>query len=164
APQRLPRGGGRNGAPRRVWKRLGARARLVEEVSCFALLDSGDATDLEQRDARGELEHQGLAGLRHGGEERRDPPAVSHPFRRVAPCDASARSLVPACRLAALAGLIEVMGEETCVHDGRSSVNCKQGARDGGMGSAPAIQKLCAVGDLLRERMPEGALSRRLAG
>ncbi|MGH8722037.1 MAG: hypothetical protein ACREU4_08635, partial [Burkholderiales bacterium] len=32
------------------------------------------------------------------------------------------------------------------------------------MGSAPAIQKLCAVGDLLREGMPEGALTRRLGG
>src|SRR3989441_3340099 len=36
-------------------------------------------------------EHQGLAGLRNGGEERGDPTAVSHPIRRVTACDASAR-------------------------------------------------------------------------
>ena len=54
-----------------VLKALGDRARLVEEVPGLTLLDSGDAADLEQRDAGGELEHQGLAGLRNGGEERR---------------------------------------------------------------------------------------------
>ena len=40
----------------------------------------------------------------------------------------------------------------------------EQGSRDGGVGSASAIQKLCAVGDLLGERMPEGVLTRRLGG
>ncbi len=95
-----------------VLKSLGDRARLVEEAPCLTLLDSGDAADLEQRDARGELEHQGLAGLRNGGEERGDPTAVSHPIRRVTACDASARLLVPACRLETLARLIEVVGEE----------------------------------------------------
>ena len=95
-----------------VVKPLGDRARLVEELPCLTLLDSGDAADLEQRDARGEPEHQGLAGLRDAGEERGDPTAVSHPIGRVTACDASARLLVPACRLEALAGLVEVMGEE----------------------------------------------------
>ncbi len=147
-----------------VLKSLGDRARLVEEAPCLTLLDSGDAADLEQRDARGELEHQGLAGLRNGGEERGDPTAVSHPIRRVTACDASARLLVPACRLEALAGLIEVMGEERGVRRGRRSVDREQGSRDGGVGPAPAIQKLCAVGDLLREGMPEGVLTRRLGG
>ena len=47
---------------------------------------------------------------------------------------------------------------------GRRSVDREQGSRDGGVGSAPAIQKLCAVGDLLREGMPEGVLTRRLGG
>jgi len=93
-------------------KSLGDRVRLVEEAPCLTLLDSGDAADLEQRDARGELEHQGLTGLRNGGEERGDPTAVSHPIRRVTACDASARLLVPACRLETLARLIEVVGEE----------------------------------------------------
>src|SRR5881409_1261795 len=95
-----------------VLKSLGDRARLVEEAPGLTLLDSGDAADFEQRDARGELEHQGLAGLRNGGEERGDPTAVSHPIRRVTACDASARLLVPTSRLEVLAGLIEVMGEE----------------------------------------------------
>ena len=52
-----------------------------------------------------------VSGLRNGGESG-DPTAVSHPIRRVTACDAAARLLVPACRLEALAGLIEVMGEE----------------------------------------------------
>src|SRR5262249_28294458 len=84
-------------------------------------------------------------------------------FRRVTARHASARLLVPACRLEALAGLVEVMGEETGVRHGRSSVNGEQGSRDGGVDSAPAVQKLRAVGDLLRERVPEGAVRRRLA-
>src|SRR3989441_12727304 len=109
-------------------------------------------------------EHQGLAGLRNGGEERGDPTAVSHPIRRVTACDASARLLVPTCRLEVLAGLIEVMGEERGVRSGRRSVDREQGSRDGGGGSAPSIQKLCAVRDLLREGMPEGVLTRRLGG
>jgi hypothetical protein len=71
---------------------------------------------------------------------------------------------VPACRLETLAGLIEVMGEERGVHGGRGPVDGEQGARDGGVGSAPAILKLGAVADLLRERMPEGELTRRLGG
>ncbi len=103
-------------------------------------------------------------GTPDGGEERRDPTAVSHPIRRVIARDASARLLVPTCRLEALAGLIEVMGEERGVRSGRRSVDREQGSRDGGVGSAPAIQKLCAVGDLLREGMPEGMLTRRLRG
>src|SRR3989449_2152866 len=56
------------------------------------------------------------------------------------------------------------MGEERGVRSGRRSVDREQGSRDGGVGSAPAIQKLCAVGDLLREGMPEGVLTRRLGG
>src|SRR4029450_12538946 len=66
-----------------VLKSLGDRACLVEEVPCLALLDSGEAADLEQRDARRELEHQGLAGFRHGGEERGDATGVPHPIRAV---------------------------------------------------------------------------------
>ena len=88
--------------------------------------------------------------------------AVSRPIRRVIACDASTRPLVPACRLEALAGLVEVMGEERRVRGGRRPVDGEQGARDGAVGSAPAIQKLCAVGDLLRKRMAEGVLTRRL--
>src|SRR5262249_54417497 len=61
---------------------FGDHARLVEEVACLALLDSGEAADLEPRDARGELQHQGLARLRNGGEERGDPTAVPRPLRR----------------------------------------------------------------------------------
>src|SRR5260370_30196104 len=128
------------------------------------MLDAGDGAALAQRDARGELEHQGLAGLRRGGEGGGAPRAVSPPVRRVTACDASARLLVPACRLETLAGLIEVMGEERGVHGGRGPVDGEQGAGDGGVGSAPAIQKLCAVADLLRERMAEGELTRRLGG
>src|SRR5439155_27286670 len=126
----------------------GHGARLVEEAPRLTRLDSGDAADLEQRDARGELEHQGLAGLRNGGEERGDPTAVSHPIRRVTACNASARLLVPTCRLQALAGLVEVMGEEGGVRSRIRFVDREQGSRDGGVGPAPAIQKLCAVGDL----------------
>ena len=86
-----------------------------------------------------ELEHQGLAGLRNGAEERDDPTAVSRPFRRVTACDASARLLVPACRLEGLAGLVEVMSQELGVRRSGRSVDDEQGARDGGVGAAPAI-------------------------
>src|SRR5204862_6109922 len=113
---------------------------------------------------RGELEHQGLTGLRNGGEERGDPTAVSHPICRVAACDATARLFVPACRLETLARLIEVVGEERGVRSNVRWVDREQGSRDGGMGSAAAIQKLRAVGDLLGEGMPEGVLARRLGG
>src|SRR5207245_7870126 len=111
-----------------VGKSLGDRARLVEEAPCLTLIDSGDAADLEQRDARGELEHQGVTGLRNGGEERGDPTAVSHPVRRVAACDASARLLVPACRLETLASLIEVVGEERGVRSDFRCVDREQGS------------------------------------
>ena len=47
---------------------------------------------------------------------------------------------------------------------GRGSVDREQGSRDGGVGSAPAIQKLCAIGDFLREGMPEGVLTPRPGG
>src|SRR5262245_33521159 len=90
--------------------------------------------------------------------------AVSRPVGRVTAGDASTRLLVPACRLETLPGLIEVMGEERGVRSHRRSVNRQQGSRDGGVDSAPAIQKLCAVGDLLREGMPEGVLSQKLSG
>jgi hypothetical protein len=147
-----------------VSQALGDRARLVEEIPRLTLLDAGEAADLEPRDARGELEHQGVARLRNRGEQRGDPPAVSHPVRRVAAGDASARVLVPAGRLEALAGLFEVMGEERGVRAGRRPVDGEQGARDGRVGSAPAIQQLGAVGHLLREGMPEGVVFRRLGG
>jgi hypothetical protein len=88
---------------------------------------------------------------------------VAHPIRRVTACDASARLLVPTCRLEALAGLIEVMGEERGVRTGRRSVDPEQGARDGRVGFAPAILKLCAIGDLLREGMREGTGTPRVA-
>src|SRR5256885_13698197 len=52
----------------------------------------------------------------------------------------------------------------TTLFRSRRSVDREQGSRDGGVGSAPSIQKLCAVGDLLREGMPEGVLTRRLGG
>ena len=71
---------------------------------------------------------------------------------------------MPPGRLEVLAGLIEVMREERGVRRGRRPVDREQRSRDGGVGSAPAIQKLCAVGDLLGEGMPEGVLMRRLAG
>src|SRR5256885_8685691 len=48
----------------------------------------------------------------------------------------------------------------TTLFRSRRSVDREQGSRDGGVGSAPSIQKLCAVGDLLREGMPEGVLTR----
>ncbi|MET0487445.1 MAG: hypothetical protein ABW216_17210 [Candidatus Rokuibacteriota bacterium] len=63
-----------------------------------------------------------------------------------------------------LAGLIEVMGEERGVRTRRRSMDREQRARDGGVGSLPAIQKLGSVGDLLREGMPERVLPRRLGG
>ena len=131
-----------------VVKSLGDRARLVEEALRLALLDARDAADLEQRDARGELERQGLAGLRNGGEKRGDPTAVPHPIRRVTARDASARLLVPARRLEVLAGLVEVMGEERGVRTGRGSVDREQGSRDGRVASG--------AGD------PEAACGRRL--
>src|SRR5207237_394861 len=68
--------------------------------------------DLEQRDARRELEHEGVAGLRKDGEELRDLPAVPRSIRRIATRDAPARMLVPARGLEALASLLEVTGEE----------------------------------------------------
>ena len=46
----------------------------------------------------------------------------------------------------------------------RGSVDREQRARDGGVRPAPAVQELCAVGDLVRERVPEGALTRKPAG
>src|SRR5204862_2869913 len=115
-----------------VVKSVGDGALVEEEAPGLTLLVAGDAADFEERDARGELEHQGLAGLRNGGEERGDPTAVSHPIRRVTACDASARLLVPTSRLEVLAGLIEVMGEERGVRSGRRSVDREQGSRDGG--------------------------------
>src|SRR4029453_16385647 len=48
------------------------------------------------------------------------------------------------------------MGEERGVRSDIRFVDGEQGSRDGGVGSAPAIQKLCAVGDLLGERGAEG--------
>src|SRR5262249_61337799 len=74
------------------------------------------------------------------------------------------RMLVPASSFEALAALIEVMGEERRVRPGRRTVDGEQGSRDGGVGFPTAIQKLRAIGDLLRERMPEGVLTRRLGG
>src|SRR5262249_48800221 len=143
---------------------FGDGARLVEEAPCLALLDSGDAADLEQRDARGEVEHQGLVGLRDGGKELRDTSAVSRPVGRVTAGHAPARLLGPASGFEALATLSEGMGEEGSVRPGRRTVDGEQGSRDGGVGFPPAIQKLRAIGDLLRERMPEGVLTRRLGG
>src|SRR5262249_31654676 len=138
--------------------------RLVEEVLRLTLLDSGEAADLEQRDARGELERQGLAGLRNRREERGDPAAVPHPLGRIISRDAPAGLLVPAGGLGTLAGFIEVMRKERGVRRGRGSVNAEQGSRDGAVGRPPAIQKLCAVGDLLGERVPEGVCVRRAGG
>ena len=106
-----------------------ARTRTVRAAGArcgLALLDSGDAADLEERDARGELEDQRLAGLRASGQERGDPTAVSDPIRRVTASDASARLLVPAGRFEALAGLIEVIGEQPGMHGGRGSVHAEQ--------------------------------------
>src|SRR5229473_4459443 len=128
------------------------------------LVDACDATNLEQCDARGELEHQGVAGLRKGGEELRDPPAVPRSIRWIAARDAPARMLVPARGLEALAGLLEVMGEERGVRRGRGSVDREQRPRDADVGPAPAIQQLCAVGHFLRQGMPEGALPRMCGG
>src|SRR5262249_41965484 len=59
--------------PCRVLKSFGDRLRLVEEAPCLALLYPGDAADLEQRAASGEVEHQGLARLRNGGKAIADP-------------------------------------------------------------------------------------------
>jgi hypothetical protein len=64
---------------------------------------------------------------------------VSHPIRRVTASDASARLLVPTCRLEVLAGLIEVMGEERGVRSDIRFVDREQGSRDGGVGCTPAI-------------------------
>jgi hypothetical protein len=67
---------------------------------------------------------------------------------------------VPARGIEALTCLLEVMGEERGVRRGRRSVDREQRSRDAGVGPAPAIQKLCAVGHFLHEGMPEGALTR----
>ena len=144
-----------------VVESLGDRARFVEEAAGLTLLDARDAADLQQRDAGGELECQGLRGLGAGGEQCGDPTAVSHPGRRVTPGDAPARLFVPAGCFQPLAGLVEVVSEERGVHPGCWSVDREQGSRDRGVGGAAAILKLRAVGDLLREGMPEGVLPRR---
>jgi len=68
--------------------------------------------------------------------------------------------LVPPCRLEALTRLVEVMGEERGVRGGRGSMDREQRARDAGMGLAPAIEKLGAVGHFVGEGMPEGVLTR----
>ena len=115
-----------------------------------------ETADLQQRDARGELEHHGLARLDNGGEERDDPAAVPHPIRGVAACDAAARLLVPARRLEALTGLIEMMRKQRGVGRIHRLVDGQQGSRDRRVGFAPAVHELCAVGDLLRERVREG--------
>src|SRR5262249_33562981 len=142
----------------------GDRARLIEEISPLTRLDSSDAADLEERDARGELEHQGLAGLANASEECGHATAVPYAIRRITASDASARSLVPARGVEPLASLLEVMREERGVRGGRSAVDCEQRSRDDRVGSAPAVHELRAVGDFLRERMPEGMLTRRLGG
>src|SRR5262245_6508511 len=51
------------------------------------------------------------------------------------------------------------MSEERRVRRRGGSVDREQRSRDGAVGPAAAIQKLCTVGDLLREGMPEGALT-----
>ena len=148
----------------RIPQSLGDGACLLEEVLRLALFDAGDAADLEQRDARGELEGQGLAGLGKVREELRDPAAVPRSRRRIAPRDAPARPFVPAGGLEVLAGLLEVMGEERGVGRGRGPMDREQRAGDAGVRPAPAIQKLRAVGDLVGEGMPEGALTRKVGG
>src|SRR4030095_17018924 len=78
------------------------RARFVEEVTGVALLDAGDAADLEEGDTRGELERQGLARLRHGGRGPGGtfPPPPPGPLRaRPRPpcsCQRAASRLSPA--------------------------------------------------------------------
>ena len=106
----------------------------------------------------------GLVGLRKGGEERRDAPAVPHSIRRIVARDTPARALVPARGIEVLMSLLEVMGEEPGVRRGRGSVDCEQRSRDAGVRPAPTILKLRAVSDFVREGMPEGALTRRLGG
>ena len=148
----------------RIPQPLGDRACLLEEVLGLPLFDARDASDLEQRDAGSEREHQSLVGLREGSEELRDPTAVVHSLRRIAARYAPARLLVPARGLEVLASLLEVMGEKRGVRRGRRSVDREQCSRDASVRPAPAIQKLCAVGHFLREGMPEGALPRRVGG
>ena len=148
----------------RIPQSLGDRARLLEEASGLPLFDARDAADLEQRDARSELEHQGLAGLRHRGEQPRDLAAVPHSIRRIVAPVAPARVLVPARGLEVLARLLEVVGEERGVRRSPGSVDREQRSPDRPVRPAPAIQKLGAVGHFLREGMPEGVLARRLRG
>src|SRR5262249_54417498 len=70
------------------------------------------------------------------------------------------RLLVPASGLQALAGLVEMVSEEGRARRGRGSVDREQGSRDGGVRSATAFLQLGAVGDLLRQGVPEGQLTR----
>jgi hypothetical protein len=85
-------------------------------------------------------------------------------LRGIAARDAPARALVPARGLEMLARLLEVMGEERGVRRGRGSVDREQRSRDGGVRPTPAVQELCAVCHLVRERVPEGMLTRKPAG
>src|SRR5262249_61698343 len=96
----------------RIAQTLGDVARLLEELVRLALLHAGQTADLEQRDTGGELERQGFWSLRKTGKELRDPPAVSRPVRWIAPCDPTARMLVPSRRLERLTRLIELVREE----------------------------------------------------
>ena len=145
-----------------VLESLGDRARVVEEVPSFALLDSCDAPDLEQRDARRQRERHRLTRFGQSGQERHHLAAVPDPIRRVAARDAPARALVPACGLEILARFLEVMGKERGVRRRRGTVHRQQPSRDGGVRPAPPIQKLRTIGDLVRERMSEGELTGRL--
>src|SRR5262245_37977994 len=56
------------------------------------------------------------------------------------------------------------MGDERRLRRGRGSVDGEKGSRDGGVGSAPAIQELRAVSDFLRERVSKGVLTWRPGG
>src|SRR5207247_4602352 len=104
-------------------------SRTVRSLTCpleqalpLPFSDAHDTADLEQRDARSELEHQGLGGLRKGSEELSDPAAVPHAVRWVAARAAPAPVPTPPRDLKELARRIETKAEEAALPRGHRTV------------------------------------------